>query len=96
MTQSLIIVASIAAEPGQAETVKNALLQVGPPSRAEAGCLKYELHFDQRDPNRFVMLEEWTGQEALDAHMATPHFLQLAAAIGPVAKIDMQYLGKVA
>lgn len=96
MAQTLVIVASITAQAGHADTVRNALLQVVPPSRAEAACLKYELHLDQKDPNRFVMLEEWAGQAALDAHMDTPHFAELAATIGPVAKVDMQFLSKLA
>jgi quinol monooxygenase YgiN len=96
MQQALVIVATITANSGHADTVRNALLQVVPPSRTEAGCVKYELHVDQKDPNRFVMLEEWTSQAALDVHMATPHFQQLAASIGPLARIDMQYLAKLA
>lgn len=93
---NLIVVATIIAHPGQQETVRAALEQVVPPSRAETGCLRYELHVDNSDAARFVMLEEWTGAEALAAHEATPHFLTLVAAIGGKAEIRVDKLTKVA
>ena len=41
----------------------------------DKGCIKYELCKDVNDPLRFVMLEEWESQEALDAHMKAAHFV---------------------
>ena len=92
----LIVVATIVANPGQQEAVRAALEQVVPPSRAEAGCLRYELHVDNADATRFVMLEEWTGAEALAAHDLTPHFLALGAAVGGKADIRVDKLTKLA
>jgi quinol monooxygenase YgiN len=44
---------------------------------ADAGCVRYELCRDASDPLHFIMLEEWENQEALDAHMKSPHFTGL-------------------
>ncbi|MBB3224315.1 putative quinol monooxygenase [Pseudoduganella umbonata] len=96
MTQPLIVVATITAHAGHEAAVRSALEQVVPPSRAEADCRRYELHVDNAAPNRFVMLEEWTGQPALTEHEATPHFKALAAAIGGVASIEIAKLTKLA
>jgi quinol monooxygenase YgiN len=47
------------------------------PTRAEAGCIDYELHVDAADPCVFVFYENWTDRAALDAHLAMPHLLPL-------------------
>ena len=93
---NLIVVATIVANRGQQDVVRAALEQVVPPSRAEAGCLRYELHADNADAARFVMLEEWTGAEALALHEATPHFQALVGAVGGKAEIRVEKLTKVA
>jgi len=37
-------------------------------SRAEPGCLRFEVYHSQAEPRRFVLVEHWASQEALDAH----------------------------
>ena len=96
MSQPLVVVATIIAQPGHEAAVRAALEQVVPPSRAEAGCRRYELHVDNSAPAKFVMLEEWTSAEALAEHEATPHFAELVAAIGKVAQISVDKLTKLA
>ena len=34
----------------------------------DAGCEMYDLFQSVDDPNRFVLVESWASQEALDAH----------------------------
>ncbi|GGX85736.1 antibiotic biosynthesis monooxygenase [Massilia dura] len=96
MTQLLTVIATITAKPGAEAVVRQALEQVVPPSRAEAGCRRYELHVDNSAPEKFVMLEEWTGAAALAEHEATQHFLALAAAIGGQADVRIKKLTKLA
>ena len=93
---NLIVVATIIANPGHQEAVRAALEQVVPPSRAEAGCLRYELHVDNADATRFVMLEEWTGADALALHESTSHFQALVDAVGGKTVIRIDKLTKVA
>ena len=45
----------------------------------DEGCIKYVLVRNRDNPNIFAFIEEWTTQEALDAHVAAPH----CAEIGP-------------
>jgi quinol monooxygenase YgiN len=96
VSQPLIVVATIIAQPGHEAAVRAALEQVVAPSRAEAGCRRYELHVDNSAPGKFVMLEEWTSAEALAEHEATPHFGALVAAIGKLAQISVDKLTKLA
>ncbi|CAM2936148.1 putative quinol monooxygenase [Janthinobacterium lividum] len=93
---TLIVVATIDAQADHIDAVRAALEAVVPPSRAESGCLRYELHLDNKIPTRFIMLEEWADKAALTAHYATPHFLTLVAATeGKAVKIDVAELSKL-
>lgn len=93
---TLIVVATIDAQADHIDAVRAALEAVVPPSRAESGCLRYELHLDNKIPTRFIMLEEWADKAALTAHYATPHFLTLVAATeGKAVKIDVEKLSKL-
>jgi quinol monooxygenase YgiN len=96
VTQPLIVIATLVAQPGKESAVRAALEQVVPPSRAEAGCSRYELHVDNAAPGKFVMLEEWSGEAALKEHEATPHFQALAKAVDGMAKIYIEKLTKLA
>lgn len=90
---SLSIIATIQAQPEHQETVREALSAMLAPTRAEIGCMQYDLHVDQADPNRLVMIERWHDDAALDAHIASPHMAQLKAVIGDkTAGIDIQRL----
>ena len=93
---TLIVVATIDAQPQHIDAVRVALEAVVPPSRAESACLRYDLHLDNKIPTRFIMLEEWTDQAALTAHYATPHFHTLVAAMNDkTTKIDVAELSKL-
>ncbi len=45
-------------------------------SRAEAGCITFDVSRSVDDPNVFVLYEEWRDQAALDEHYKTPAFNQ--------------------
>jgi quinol monooxygenase YgiN len=74
----LNVVAVITAKPGQEATVRDALDALVAPTRAEEGCLSYELFESQADPTTFITIELWRSQDDLDAHTKSPH---LAAAL---------------
>ena len=42
-------------------------------TRAEEGSEGYVFCGDLEDQGRFHVSEQWASQEAIDAHMATPH-----------------------
>lgn len=96
MNNTLVVVATLTAKAGHEATLRQALEIMVPPSRAEAACLRYELHEDQEHAGRFVMLEEWTGAAGLALHNDTPHFATLVAAIGGLAEVHVAKLNKIA
>lgn len=87
---NLTIVADIHAKPDQADLVRSELLKLVPTTRAEAGCLRYDLHQDNEDPAHFLFYETWESRELWQAHMNAPHLVaSMKAAEGAVASISV-------
>ena len=72
-SESVRVVARITAQPDKVQELKAVLLRLVEPTRAEEGCIKYELHQSDTDPADFVFLEEWASSGAVAAHMQTAH-----------------------
>jgi len=73
------ILARHRAKPDAVDEVRKILLSLIEPSRAEAGCLKYELLQNADDPTDFTFVETFANDEALKAHAAAPYIAGLAA-----------------
>lgn len=69
----LTITAIIKAQPGTEEEAAEILRSLIEPSRKDAGCISYDMHINASDSGEFMFYEKWESQEALDAHMQTPH-----------------------
>lgn len=69
----LYVVARIVARPASVAMVRAALAGLLEPTRAEPGCLVYDLFQNADDPTDFTFYEEWTNAAALDAHAASTH-----------------------
>ena len=39
----------------------------------EKGCIRYNIHQDNKNKCKIVMIEEWDCQENLDNHLKQPH-----------------------
>jgi quinol monooxygenase YgiN len=79
MSGNIVLNVHLQAAPGQEEVLKQQLIALIAPSRAEPGCVSYELHGDPENPGKFMFQECFRGQAALDEHLATPHFQQFVA-----------------
>jgi quinol monooxygenase YgiN len=42
-------------------------------SREEPGCHGYRVYADLEQPDRYVFVEEWADEEAIQVHFAQPH-----------------------
>ncbi|MUJ19474.1 putative quinol monooxygenase [Aliivibrio fischeri] len=81
MTKILTIVARIEAQEGKTELVKTEMLKLLDPTRKEVGCIQYDLHQDNENPNVFVFHEQWESEECLQAHLDTPHIINYVKAV---------------
>ena len=89
----LTIVAKITAMPDKVEFVKEELLKLIPLTRAEEGCINYDLHQEQGNPAHFLFYENWETREHWLAHMETAHIKGFQAiaeeVVGDVTVLEM-------
>jgi quinol monooxygenase YgiN len=76
----LTIVAHITTKPDNVEFVKAELEKLIPITRAEAGCLQYDLHQDNGNPAHFMFYENWESREHWQKHMQNQHLKDFVAA----------------
>ena len=69
----LTIVANIKANPDKIDLVRAELMKLIPITRAEEGCINYDLHQDNENPAHFVFYENWESRELWQTHMSAPH-----------------------
>lgn len=67
------VIAYHRAKPVKEQAMREALLAVCGPTRAEKGCINYDLHVSTDDPGLLVLHENWDSKADLDAHLASPH-----------------------
>jgi quinol monooxygenase YgiN len=67
------VVAHIEALPGHEAEVSAVLHGYLMPTRAEKGCLRYDLFEDTSDSKKFTFIEEWETLEDLQAHSQSAH-----------------------
>ena len=70
---TLTIVAHIKAKTENIEAVKAELEKLIPITRAEQGCMQYDLHQDNDNPGHFLFFENWESRELWHTHMNAQH-----------------------
>lgn len=79
------VVATIPCKPDKRGEALDVLGTLVDASRAEEGCLSYDLFESAAAPNVFVMVETFADQAALDSHRASPHMAAALAAAPELA-----------
>lgn len=64
-------------DPKDVETVKALLTEAGKLSRAEEGCVRFEVYHSTADPTTFLLNEHWASPEALDGHRQGVPYTQI-------------------
>lgn len=92
----IILVARIKAKEDHIDTVKAGLQGIVPPTLKEKGCIKYELHQDQKDSSVFIFVEEWASEEDLNNHSVADHIKAFGkAATGMIETRELHLLSKI-
>ena len=73
MAEKLTVVARVRAKAGKEDEVQQTLLALVAPTRAEPGCLNYDLHQSLDDPALFLFYENWASKPHLEAHAQSAH-----------------------
>lgn len=69
----IYLVAIFHATPGHADDLRKSLLTLIEPTRAEAGCILYDLHENTENPDEFLFYEIWESQAHLADHDKSAH-----------------------
>jgi quinol monooxygenase YgiN len=83
------VIARAVAREGSAAELKTLLRGLVAPTRAEAGCVYYEL-FESNLPGVFCFNELWESQAHLDAHAASSHFKEIFGKAKPLFKEPLE------
>jgi quinol monooxygenase YgiN len=77
MSEQITLIATFQAKPGRSEDLGKRLATLVEPTRAEAGCLNYDLHRSTEDPAVWMFYENWRSKADLDAHIQQPYLQSL-------------------
>jgi quinol monooxygenase YgiN len=82
------VVAHLTSKPDTIDDTRQALEGFVIPTRAEDGCIYYELMQNNDDPTDFTFVEEWESDETLDAHLESPHISAFKERAGDLLACD--------
>lgn len=95
MNKSHTVVVIIEAKVGKEAKLKQALLKVIKPSRAEKACLEYHIHQDNSNPAIFILYEIWESQAAHQAQFTKPYIVAFMQEVeGLLAKPYQAFFAK--
>ena len=93
----LTIVANIKARAEKIDLVKAELLKLIDTTRAEEGCINYDLHQDNENPAHFLFYENWESRELWQVHMGNQHLKDyMAATEGAVDAFTLNEMTQIA
>ena len=85
MSQHTIrVIAQVVAQTDKIPEVHTILQDIVAPTRRETGCLSYQLLRHRSNPAVFLFIEEWTDEQAIDAHFGTPHIREALVKATPL------------
>ena len=77
--RKVTVFALVKAKPGMEETVEQELSALVGPTRAEEGCINYDLHQSLDHMGQFRFYENWTSKELLERHLQSTHVKRFIA-----------------
>lgn len=71
MSNKLVVVATVTAQPGKEVELKAALQTLVPVAKTEQGFVQYDLHVSNDNPGEFLFYEIWDDEAALQLHSSS-------------------------
>lgn len=96
MATKLTIVAKIEAKKDRVDLIKSELIKLIEPTRNEEGCIQYDLHQDNNNPEIFIFYENWKSRELWQRHMNNDHLAAyMKATEGAVENFVVYEMGMI-
>ena len=91
VSAGMMITAKLTVKPEKIKDFMIVAKEMVEKSNKESGCKSYQLYQDPYFNNKFIFVEEYKDQSAIDAHFATDYF----KAFGPKISTLVQEPGKI-
>ncbi len=91
MNEAFAMLAVATAKPGQEDELGRRLHALMVPTRAEPGCLRFELHRSASHPAVWMAYEQWRSPADLEAHYGMPHLRQFVAGSHEVLAGELRF-----
>lgn len=75
-------------KPDKIDAFKELALYNAANSVEEPGCTRFEVLQQEDDPERFMLIEHYVDEAAVEAHRQTPHFARWAATIADLQQAE--------
>lgn len=73
MPVNVRLIAEFVAKPDRVEALQTLLAGLIETTRAEQGCVRYDLWRSADRPHEFVFVEEWETEDDLQRHLSAAH-----------------------
>jgi len=90
--ETLTIVATVIVKPEYKDDVLKAIKTVVDATRKEPGNIFYDVFEDINNPLKFIFLETWKSQAAIDSHNKAAHFNDFIKAVEGKASLEASTL----
>jgi CRISPR-associated protein Cas8b1/Cst1 subtype I-B len=90
--ETLTIVATVTVKPEFKDDVLKAIKTVVDATRKEPGNIFYDVFEDIKNPLKFVFIETWKSQAAIDSHNKSAHFNNFVKAVEGKATLEASTL----
>ena len=78
----MMIIAKLSVKPEKIKDFNEVAKEMVEKSNTESGCSFYQLYQDPYDNSKYVVVEEYKNQAAVDAHFASEYFKAFGPKIG--------------
>ncbi|MBV9652921.1 MAG: antibiotic biosynthesis monooxygenase [Acetobacteraceae bacterium] len=90
----LTVIAKLKAKSGCEEQLAAMLQGLVSPTRAEKGCINYDLHRSLEEPGVFIFYENWETRPLWDDHMKSPHLVAFGEKEGALTESWDLFVGE--
>ena len=88
----IVILATARAKPGKEAELERALRDAAEPTRAQQGCLRFELYRSAQDPAVITAFEHWASEEDHDRHLQGDHVKRLVARFDGILAVRPEFV----
>lgn len=93
---NLTIIANVTAKADKINLVKSELEKLIDVTRAEEGCVKYDLYRDNETSAHFMFYESWETRDLWQKHMGNQHLKDfIAATDGAIAEFIVNEMTEI-